>query len=60
MCFLVLMVGLVCADFVARLLANEGESYNWLWEEYRKPLKMTEADTLLVAMPVCLCVIKKQ
>ena len=42
----------ICADFVAGLLANEAESYNWLWDEYRKPLKMTEADTLLFAMPV--------
>ena len=31
----------VCADFVAGLLSNDAESYNWLWEEYRKPLKMT-------------------
>ena len=42
----------ICADFVAGLLANEAESYNWLWEEYRKPLKIKEADTLLFAMPV--------
>ena len=27
----------ICASFVAGLLANEAESYNWLWEEYRKP-----------------------
>ena len=42
----------ICASFVAGLLANEEESYNWLWEEYRNPFKMTEADTLLLAMPV--------
>ena len=40
----------ICADFVAGLLANEAESYNWLWDEYRKPLKMTEADTLLMRL----------